>query len=50
MNFPYEWINEDNLNNKELPEIKDFHSSLKLEIISEKECKQTKEIFDELEF
>ena len=22
MNFPYEWINEDNLNNKELPEIK----------------------------
>ena len=29
MNFPYEWINEDNLNNKELPEIKDFYSSLK---------------------
>ena len=37
MNFPYEWINEDNLNNKELPEIKDFYSSLKLESISEKE-------------
>ena len=24
INFPYEWINEDNLNNKELPGIKDF--------------------------
>ena len=42
MNFPYEWINEDNLNNKELPEIKDFYSSLKLESISEKEYEQTK--------
>ena len=45
MNFPYEWINEDNLNNKELPEIKDFYSSLKLESISEKEYEQTKEIY-----
>ena len=24
MNFPYEWINEDNLNNKELPKLKIF--------------------------
>ena len=31
MNFPYEWIKEDNLNNKELRGIKDFYSSLKLE-------------------
>ena len=31
MNSPYEWINEDNLNNEELPGIKDFYSSLKLE-------------------
>ena len=29
MNFPYEWINEDNLNDKELPKIKDFYSSIK---------------------
>ena len=50
MNFPYEWINEDNLNNKELPKIKDFYSSIKLETISEKEYKQTKEVYDKLEF
>ena len=50
MNFPYEWINEDNLNNKKLPEIKDFYSSLKLESISEKECEQTKEIYNKLKF
>ena len=49
MNFPYEWLNEDNLNNK-LPEIKDFYSSIKLETISEEEYKQTKEIYDKLEF
>ena len=50
MNFPYQWINEDNLNNKELPEIKDFYSSLKLESISEKEYEQTKEIYNKLKF
>ena len=50
MNFPYEWINEDNLNNKELPEIKDFYSSLKLESISEKEYEQIKEIYNKLKF
>ena len=36
MNFPYEWLNKNNLNNKESPEIKDFYSSIKLETISEK--------------
>ena len=50
MNFPYEWINENNLDNKDLPEIKDFYSSLKLETISEEEYKQTKEIYNKLEF
>ena len=50
MNFPYEWINENNLNNKDLPEIKDFYSSLKLETISEEEYKQTKEIYNKLKF
>ena len=34
MNFPYEWINEENLNNKELPKIKDFYSSIKLKTVS----------------
>ena len=50
MNFPYEWINENNLDNKDLPGIKDFYSSLKLETISEEEYKQTKEIYNKLEF
>ena len=50
MNFPYEWLNENNLNNKELPKIKDFYSSIKLKTISEDEYKQTKEIYDKLEF
>ena len=40
MNLPYECINEDNLNNKKLPKIKDFYSSIKLETILEKEYKQ----------
>ena len=35
MKFLYEWINEDNLNNKELPKVKDFYSSIKLKTISE---------------
>ena len=30
MKFPYEWINEEKLNNKELPKIEDFYSSIKL--------------------
>ena len=50
MNFPYEWINEDNLNNKELPGINDFYSSLKLETISKVEYNRTKEIYNKLEF
>ena len=50
MNFPYEWINEDNLNNVELPGIKDFYCSLELETISEKDYNQTKEIYDKLKF
>ena len=45
MNFPYEWLNEDNLNNKELPGIKDFYSSLKLQTLSQDEYNQTKEIY-----
>ena len=50
MNFPYEWINEENLNNKELPKIKDFYSSIKLETVSEEEYNKIKEIYDKLEF
>ena len=50
MNFPYEKISENNLNNKELPGIKDFYSSLKLKTITEKEYDQTKEIYNKLKF
>ena len=50
INFPYEWINEENINNKELPKIKDFYSSIKLVTISEEEYSQIKEIHDKLEF
>ena len=50
MNFLYEWINEDNLNNKELPGIKDFYTSLKLKSISKEEYRQTKEIYNKLGF
>ena len=50
MNFPYEWMNEDNLKSKELPKIKDFYYSIKLETISEKEYNKTKEIYHKLEF
>ena len=50
MNFAYEWINEDNFNNKELPGSNDFYSSLKLKSISKEEYEQTKEIYDKLEF
>ena len=50
MNFPYEWISEDNLYNKELPDIEDFYSSLKLKTITEKEYNQIKEIYNLLKF
>ena len=50
INFPYECINDDNLNNKELPGIKDFYSSLKLESISKEKYEQTKRIYNKLEF
>ena len=50
MNFPYEWINEENLNNKKLPKIKDFYSSIKLETVSEEEYNKIKEIYHKLEF
>ena len=50
MNFPYEWIYEENLNNEELPGIKNFYSTLKLETISEQEYNQTKEIYNKFKF
>ena len=42
--FPYEFITKENIYNKELPPIKNFYSSLKLDNISEKDYNKTLEI------
>ena len=36
ISFPYEWLNKDNIFDKELPSIDKFYSSLKLQNISQK--------------
>ena len=46
--FPYEWITEENLFNKELPSIDKFYSSLKLQNISKKQYDETIEIYKKL--
>ena len=42
--FPYEWLNKDNIYNKELPSIDKFYSSLKLQNITKEEYYKTIEI------
>ena len=46
--FPYEFITKENIYNKELPSIKNFYSSLKLDNISEKDYDKTLEIYKKL--
>ena len=46
--FPYEWLTEKNIYNKELPAIENFYSSLKLQNINEKQYNQTLRIYKEL--
>ena len=46
--FPYEFINEENIYNKELPSIENFYSSLKLDNISEEDYDKTLEIYEKL--
>ena len=46
--FPYEFITKENIYNKELPPIKNFYSSLKLDNISEKDYNKTLEIYKKL--
>ena len=46
--FAYEWLTEKNIYNKELPPIKDFYSSLKLQNISKEEYDDTLRIYKEL--
>ena len=46
--FPYEFINKENIYDKELPSIENFYSSLKLDYISEEDYNKTLEIYEKL--
>ena len=46
--FPYEWLNKDNIFDKQLPSIDKFYCSLKLQNISKEEYDKTIEIYKKL--
>ena len=46
--FPYEWITEENIYDKELPSIEKFYSSLKLQNIKQEQYDKTLEIYRKL--
>ena len=46
--FPYEWLTEENIYNKELPPIENFYSSLKLQNIKQEQYDETLKIYKEL--
>ena len=46
--FPYEWLNKNNIYDKQLPSIDKFYSSLKLQNISQKEYDKTLDIYKRL--
>ena len=48
VSFPYEFITEEKIYNKELPSVKNFYSSLKLDNISEKDYDKTLKIYENL--
>ena len=49
-NFPYMYINPENLENEELPDKKYFYKMLKLKDIDDKEYKEVKEFYKNMEF
>ena len=49
-NFPYNYVNPENLENKELPDKKYFYSMLKLKDIDDKEYKEVKKFYKNMEF
>ena len=49
-NFPYNYVNKNNLENKELPDKKYFYNMLKLKEIDDKEYKIVKEFYKNMKF
>ena len=48
VSFPYEWLNKNDIYDKQLPSIDEFYSSLKLQNISQKEYDKTLDIYKKL--
>ena len=48
VSFPYEFMNKENIYNKNLPAIENFYSSLKLDNISKEDYDKTLEIYEKL--
>ena len=49
-NFPYNYVNKNNLENENLPDKKHFYNMLKLKDIDDKEYKKVKEFYENMEF
>ena len=49
-NFPYNYVNKDNLEIKELPDKKYFYNMLKLKDITDEEYKIVKKIYENMKF
>ena len=49
-NFPYNYVNKDNLKSEELPDKKHFYNMLKLSDITDKEYKKVKEFYENIKF
>ena len=49
-NFPYNYVNPENLENKELPDKKYFYNMLKLKDITDKDYKKVKNSYKNMEF
>ena len=46
--FPYEWLTNENIDDKELPQIEKFYSSLRLQYITQEQYDKTLKIYKEL--
>ena len=50
LSFPYEWLTNENIHNKELPSIDKFYSCLKLQNVSKEEYDKTIDIYKKLKY